>query len=119
MKLFPLVLSGTLGKLSPFHDDILYDIKWVGENADLDVPGVKYSPDDFVIMKSAKNEEYKCFLPSESDETIAEEQNTGDPAEALLQNLFLPTKAGKQQCSYRLEVRIGQPSELSLKVVDK
>merc|ERR1712130_1037237 len=28
-------------------------------------------------MKSAKNEEYKCFLPSESDETIAQEQNPG------------------------------------------
>merc|ERR1712130_826460 len=54
-------------------------------------------------MKSAKNEEYKCFLPSESDETIAQEQNPGEPAEVLLQNLFLPTKAGKQQCSYRLE----------------
>merc|ERR1712130_657327 len=54
-------------------------------------------------MKSAKNEKYKCFLPSESDETIAQEQNPGEPAEVLLQNLFLPTKAGKQQCSYRLE----------------
>lgn len=104
MKLSHLFVGATLAKLSPFQDDILYDIKWVGEQADLEVPGVKYKDEDFVIMKSSKNEEYKCFLPSEADESTGDSEDPGDPAEALLSSLFMPTKAGKHQCSYRLEV---------------
>ena len=56
-------------------------------------------------MKSAANEEYKCFLPSESNETPIDEEGPGEPAEALLAPIFV-AKNGKPQCSYRLEVSI-------------
>jgi len=69
------------------------------------VLGVKYKDDDFVIMKSSQNEEYKCYLPSESDTSASDDADPGQPAEDLLKSLFIPTKAGKHQCSYRLEVR--------------
>ena len=54
-------------------------------------------------MKSAANEEYKCFLPSESKESPIDEEGPGEPAEALLAPIFT-AKNGKPQCSYRLEV---------------
>ena len=48
MKLLHSILVGCLADLSPFKDDILYEIKWAGEEANLDVPGVEYSQEDFV-----------------------------------------------------------------------
>ena len=58
--LCPIVSS----KLSPFLDDIHYEIKWAGEEVDFDELGHKYEEEDFVIMKTANQEEYKCFFPS-------------------------------------------------------
>ena len=49
MKLLQSLLVGCLADLSPFKDDILYEIKWAGEEADLNVPGVNYNQEDFVI----------------------------------------------------------------------
>ena len=49
MKLLQSLLIGCLADLSPFKDDILYEIKWAGEEADLNVPGVNYNQEDFVI----------------------------------------------------------------------
>jgi len=58
--LCPIVAS----KLSPFLDDIHYEIKWVGEQVNFGELGYKYEEEDFVVMKTANQEEYKCFFPS-------------------------------------------------------
>ena len=67
MKLLASLLGLGVSKLSPFSDDVLYTIDFVGEKAELDTPGIKYDESDFVIMKTPHNEEYKLGYLSDSD----------------------------------------------------
>ena len=39
MKLASFLFALNSAKLSPFHDDIIYNIDFVGEKADLNIPG--------------------------------------------------------------------------------
>ena len=39
MKLASFLFAINSAKLSPFHDDIIYNIDFVGEKADLNIPG--------------------------------------------------------------------------------
>ena len=39
MKLASFLFGINSAKLSPFHDDIIYNIDFVGEKADLNIPG--------------------------------------------------------------------------------
>jgi len=97
--LCPIVAS----KLSPFLDDIHYEIKWAGEEVDFDELGHKYEEKDFVIMKTANQEEYKCFFPSDETVSLDEKssEETGESAETLLAPLFKETT--KKDCSLRIE----------------
>jgi len=97
--LCPIVAS----KLSPFLDDIHYEIKWVGEQVNFDELGHKYEEEDFVVMKTANQEEYKCFFPSDESVSLEEKssEETGESAETLLAPLFKET--AKKDCSLRIE----------------
>ena len=70
-----------------------------------EMKGVKYDDNDFVIMKTPYNEEYKCYLPQDhNDDKDDETENVGDPAEVLLDPLFKVGTNNKPQCSFKLEV---------------
>ena len=67
-------------------------------------------------MKSAKNEEYKCYLPSEGEDLSEDVIDPGKPAEELLMGLFAKSKAGKNQCSYRLEVIFSKNMDIHIRI---
>ena len=50
--------------------------------------GVKYDEEDFVIMKTPHNEEYKCYLPQDLGSKDDEIEDTGEPAQLGFQVLF-------------------------------
>jgi hypothetical protein len=64
MKLASFVLSAVYAKLSPFQDDILYDIKFVGEEVNLEIPNVKYDEEDFIMYGLKKEQLGKVLLKS-------------------------------------------------------
>ena len=66
MKLLQSILVGCLADLSPFKDDILYEIKWAGEEANLDVPGVEYSQEDFVTGSNNFSMINYVYLPQKN-----------------------------------------------------
>jgi len=103
MKLASFLFALNSAKLSPFHDDIIYNIDFVGEKADLNIPGVKYDEEDFVIMKTPHNEEYKCYLPQDQGTKDDDIEETGEPAERLLDPIFKVGANNKPQCSFKLE----------------
>lgn len=76
MKLLASLLGLGVSKLSPFSDDVLYTIDFVGEKAELDTPGIKYDESDFVIMKTPHNEEYKLGYSCEVNALEAENPST-------------------------------------------
>ena len=85
--------------MSPFSDDILYTLDFVGEKANLDVPGIKYDESDFVIMKTPHNEEYKCYLPQDKLDADDEPDEIGAAAEDLLDSLMKVQANNKPQCT--------------------
>merc|ERR1712227_1122145 len=99
MKLLASLLGLGVSKLSPFSDDVLYTIDFVGEKAELDTPGIKYDESDFVIMKTPHNEEYKCYLPQDKIDTDDEPSDVGLSAEDLLDPLMKVNSNMKPQCT--------------------
>ena len=99
----PSIIGLTTSKLSPFHDDIIYNLDFVGEKADFNVPGIKYDENDFVIMRTPHNEEYKCYLPQDTVDKDEDIEEVGESAEVLLDTLFKVGANNKPQCSFKLE----------------
>ena len=85
--------------MSPFSDDVLYTLDFVGEKANLDVPGIKYDESDFVIMKTPHNEEYKCYLPQDKLDANDEPDEIGAVVEDLLDPLMKVQASNKPQCT--------------------
>jgi len=99
MKLLASLLGLGASKLSPFSDDVLYTLDFVGEKANLDVPGIKYDESDFVIMKTPHNEEYKCYLPQDKLDANDEPDEIGAVVEDLLDPLMKVQASNKPQCT--------------------
>jgi endoplasmic reticulum lectin 1 len=97
------LLDFGLPKLSPFKDDILYDIRFENK-ANLEIPGILYDREnEFVIMKNTHNEEYKCYIPIDGEFPEDSQDYSTQPAQTLLLTIFKLNNKGKPQCSYRLE----------------
>jgi len=99
MKLLASLLGLGVSKLSPFSDDILYTLDFVGEKANLDQPGIQYDETDYVIMKTPHNEEYKCYLPQDKMDADDEPVDIGQYAEDLLDPFMKVGANNKPNCT--------------------
>jgi len=99
MKLLASLLGLGVSKLSPFSDDILYTLDFVGEKANLDQPGIQYDETDYVIMKTPHNEEYKCYLPQDKMDADDEPVDIGQYAEDLLEPFMKVGANNKPNCT--------------------
>ncbi|KAL4641224.1 endoplasmic reticulum lectin 1 [Arapaima gigas] len=84
---------------SPFTDEVPFKINWPGAHFSLPTSGALYKEEDFVIMTTMDNEQYKCLLPSLSNGDESEEKEYNGPSpRTLLEPLFK-----QSSCSYRIE----------------
>lgn len=92
-------VSANRGGYPTFTDEIPFKITWPGSEFTLPASGALYSEDDFVIMTTTEQEQYKCLLPSLStgEEDDDKEYKGLSPGE-LLEPLFK-----RSSCSYRIE----------------
>ncbi|KAG8443671.1 hypothetical protein GDO86_009005 [Hymenochirus boettgeri] len=85
--------------LPAFSDDVPFRLNWPGPDFTLPNTGIPYKEDNYIIMTTADQEQYKCMLPLIAGDNEEEDREYRGPTPGdLLEPLFK-----QSSCSYRIE----------------